>query len=113
MRQSLHPFVADAPWSDEAMLDRALDTVLPAMLEPGPAVAWVVDDTGFPQKGPHSAGVTRQYCGQMGKQENGRAAVSLPGTTETSRMPVAFQLYLPEVWSEDKTRRRKPGRRRM
>lgn len=109
MHQSLHHFVADAPWGDEAMLDRALDTVLPAMLRQGPVVAWVVDDTGFPKKGQHSVGVTRQYCGQVGKQENCRVAVSLSVTTETSSMPVAFQLYLPEVWSEDKTRRRKAG----
>jgi SRSO17 transposase len=107
--QSLHHFVADAPWSDEAMLDRALDTVLPAMLRQGPAVAWVVDDTGFPKKGQHSVGVTRQYCGQLGKQENCRVAVSLSVTTETSSMPVAFQLYLPEVWAEDKSRRRIAG----
>jgi SRSO17 transposase len=64
----------------------------------GPVVAWVADDTGFlKKKGQHPAGVTRPYCGQVGKQENGRAAVSLSVTTEASSMPVAFQLYLPEV----------------
>src|SRR5512141_2893068 len=45
MHQSLHHLVADAPWSDEAVLDRSLDFVLPAMLSRGPVVAWVVDDT--------------------------------------------------------------------
>ena len=43
--------VADAPRSDEAVLDAALEFVLPAMLTRGPVVAWVVDDTGFPKKG--------------------------------------------------------------
>ncbi len=57
MHQSLHHLVADAPWSDEAVLDRSLDFVLPAMLARGPVVAWVVDDTGFPKKGQHSVGV--------------------------------------------------------
>ena len=109
MHQSLHHVVADAPWDDEALLDKALDTVLPAMLRQGPVVAWVVDDTGFPKKGQHSVGVTRQYCGQVGKQDNCRVAVSLAVTTEAASMPIAFQLYLPEVWANDKRRREKAG----
>jgi SRSO17 transposase len=109
MHQSLHHLVADAPWSDEALLNRALDFVLPAMLARGPVVAWVIDDTGFPKKGNHSVGVTRQYCGQIGKQDNCRVAVSLSVTTETSSMPVAFRLYLPQVWANDRERREKVG----
>ena len=109
MHQSLHHLVADAPWSDEAVLDAVLDAVLPAMLACGPVVAWVVDDTGFPNKGQHSVGVTRQDCGQVGKQENCRVAVSLWMTTETSSMPVAYRLYLPETWAKDSQRRRKTG----
>jgi len=109
MHQSLHHLVADAPWDDEVLLDRALDTVLPAMLRQGPVVAWVVDDTGFPKKGQHSVGGTRQYCGQVGKQDNCRVAVSLSVTTESAGMPVAFRLYLPEVWANDKARREKAG----
>jgi len=109
MHQSLHHLVADAPWSDEAVLDAVLDSVLPAMLVRGPVVAWVVDDTGFPKKGQHSVGVTRQYCGQVGKQENCRVAVSLSMTTESSSMPVAYRLYLPEVWANDRQRRQKTG----
>ncbi len=109
MHQSLHHLVADARWSDEAVLDAILDKVLPAMLEQGPVGAWVVDDTGFPKKGQHSVGVTRQYCGQLGKQENCRVAVSLSVTTEQDSMPVAYQLYLPEVWANDSERREKAG----
>lgn len=109
MHQSLHHLVADAPWDDEVLLDRALDTVLPAILRRDPVVAWVVDDTGFPKKGQHSVGVARQYCGQVGKQDNCRVAVSLSVTTENASMPVAFRLYLPEVWANDKARREKAG----
>src|SRR3984885_15750627 len=109
MHQSLHHLVADAPWSDAVVLDRCLDFVLPAMLRQGPVVAWVVDDTGFPKKGQQSVGVARQYCGQVGKQDNCRVAVSLSVTTETASMPVAFRLYLPEVWASDKQRREKAG----
>jgi len=109
MHQSLHHFVADAPWDDEALLDRALDTVLASMLQREPVVAWVVDDTGFPKKGQHSVGVARQYCGQVGKQDNCRVAVSLSVTTEKASMPIAFRLYLPETWANDQQRRQKTG----
>jgi SRSO17 transposase len=84
MRQSLHHLVAKAPWSDETLLDEVRKHVLPVMQKQGPVVAWIVDDTGFPKKGEHSVGVTRQYCGQVGKQENCRIAVSLSVATWNS-----------------------------
>ena len=77
MHQSLHHVVADAPWSDEAVLQQVRDSVLPVMREQGAVVCWIVDDTGLPKKGTHSVGVARQYCGQVGKQDNCRVAVSL------------------------------------
>jgi SRSO17 transposase len=109
MHQSLHHLVADAPWNDEAVLERCLETVIPAMLRHDPVVAWVVDDTGFPKKGRESVGVARQYCGQVGKQDNCRVAVSLSVSTEKASMPVAFRLYLPESWIKDGKRRKKTG----
>src|ERR1039457_6996866 len=73
------------------------------------AAAWIVDDTGFPKKGSHSVGVTRQYCGQLGKQENCRIAVSVSLATAQSSLPATYQLYLPEIWANDAERRRKAG----
>ena len=105
MRQSLHHLVAKAPWSDEILLEQVRNHVLPTMRKQGPIVAWIVDDTGFPKKGKHSVGVTRQYCGQVGKQENCRVAVSLSVATWNSSLPVAYRLYLPKEWAEDADRR--------
>jgi SRSO17 transposase len=107
MRQSLHHLVAKAPWSDETLLDEVRQQVLPAMQKQGSVVAWIVDDTGFPKKGRHSVGVTRQYCGQVGKQENCRIAVSLSLATWDSSLPIAYRLYLPRDWAEDAERREK------
>jgi SRSO17 transposase len=106
MRQSLHHLVAKAPWSDEALLEQVRNYVLPAMRKQGPVVAWIVDDTGFPKKGKHSVGVARQYCGQLGKQENCRVAVSLSVATWNSSLPVAYRLYLPKEWAEEAERRK-------
>ena len=107
MRQSLHHLVAKAPWSDEVLLQQVRNYVLPAMEKHGPVVAWIVDDTGFPKKGKHSVGVTRQYCGQVGKQENCRVAVSLSVATWNSSLPIEYRLYLPKEWAEDAERREK------
>src|SRR5262244_4329840 len=107
--QSLHHVVADAPWSDEDLLEQVRRYVLPAMQKQGPVVAWVVDDTGFPKKGTHSVGVVRQYCGQVGKQENCRIGVSLSLATEQLSLPIAWRLYLPEIWAKDHKRRKATG----
>ncbi len=109
MHQSLHHIVAEAAWSDSALLREVRREVLPAMTRKDPLAAWIVDDTGFPKKGTHSVGVTRQYCGQVGKQENSRVAVSLSLATEQASLPVAYQLYLPEIWAQDPARRNEAG----
>src|SRR5580658_9548223 len=105
MRQSLHHLVAKAPWSDEVLLGQVRNYVMRTMQKQGAVVAWIVDDTGFPKKGKHSVGVTRQYCGQVGKQENCRVAVSLSVATWSSSLPIAYRLYLPKEWADDTERR--------
>lgn len=107
--QSLHHLVAKAPWSDEAMLEQVRGYALPAMQKEDSLQAWIVDDTGMLKKGQHSVGVARQYCGQVGKQDNCQVAVSLSVTTNRHSLPIAFRLYLPEVWAKDKKRRKKTG----
>src|SRR5712664_4474204 len=77
--QSMHHFVADAPWDAGALLRVAREWVLGPMVRQGPVAAWIVDDTGFPKKGQHSVGVARQYCGVLGKQDNCQVAVSISG----------------------------------
>jgi SRSO17 transposase len=74
--QSLHHFVAKAEWSDEEMLRRVAQWVVPQM-DFSAGGWWIVDDTGFPKKGMHSVGVARQYCGMLGKQDNCQVAVSV------------------------------------
>ena len=107
--QSLHHLVADAPWNDEEMLAQVRQEVLPSMQKHGAVVAWIVDDTGFPKQGKHSVGVARQYCGELGKSDNCQAAVSLSVSTWHASLPIAWRLYLPEVWCQDAKRCRQAG----
>lgn len=105
--QSLLHFVGNAPWSDAAMLAKVSELVLPVIERSGAVEAWIIDDTGFPKKGRHSVGVSRQYCGQLGKQDNCQVAVSLSLANHDASLPVAYRLYLPEEWASDRDRRDK------
>src|SRR5665213_96346 len=107
--QSLLHFVGEGRWSDEKVLAKVREMVLPQIERHGPIQAWIIDDTGFPKKGRHSVGVARQYCGQLGKQDNCQVAVSLSIANHHASLPVAYRLYLPEEWAQDRKRRRKVG----
>ena len=52
---------------------------------------------------------SRQYCGQLGKQDNCQVAVSLSVANEHASLPIAFRLYLPEDWAADPLRRARAG----
>ena len=107
--QSLLHFVGVASWSDEKVLAKVREMVLPAMERQGPIEAWIIDDTGFPKQGKHSVGVQHQYCGQLGKEANCQVAVSLSIANHSASLPVAYRLYLPKEWIKDRARRNKAG----
>jgi len=105
--QSLLHFVGNAAWSDDAVLTKIRHTVLPKIETLGAIEASIIDDTGFPKKGKHSVGVARQYCGQLGKQDNCQTVVSLSIANHHVSLPIAHRLYLPESWANDPERRKK------
>jgi SRSO17 transposase len=107
--QSLLHFVGEGRWSDERVLAKVREMVLPRMQQHGPIEAWIIDDTSFPKQGRHSVGVARQYCGQLGKEDNCQVAVSLSLANGQASLPVAYRLYLPQEWAQDHERRRKAG----
>ncbi len=107
--QSLHHFVAKADWSDDALLAAVRNHVLPIIEQHGPIRGWMIDDTGIPKKGVHSVGVARQYCGQLGKQDNCQVAVTLSLAADHASLPIAHRLYLPQPWVDDPIRRARTG----
>lgn len=107
--QSLHHFVAKSDWSDDAALAAVRSRVLPVLVRRGPIRALIIDDTGIPKKGKHSVGVARQYCGQLGKQDNCQVAVSLSAANDHASLPIAYRLYLPHEWADDADRRAQAG----
>ena len=87
VRDELRRYVVEQLDSDEAVL--------------------VVDETSFIKKGDHSVGVKRQYCGTLGRIENGQVGVFLAYSTALGTAFIDRELFLPEEWAAD------PGRREV
>ncbi len=108
--QSMHHLVADSEWSDTGLLAAVAAEVVPVLTASGHAPCyWIIDDTGQRKYGQHSVGVTRQYCGQLGKVDNCQVAVSLSLATEEGSLPLSYRLYLPKEWAADQARRTRAG----
>ena len=104
--QALQQFVNQSPWSSQpvrASLARKVEQ------EFVPEAYWMIDDVSFPKQGKHSVGVSRQYCGALGKTANCQVAVTLDLGTEEASTPLDWALYLPEKWAKDPVRRREAG----
>jgi len=106
MRQRLQQCVSVSKWAERELFRRValkIDDELPDI------EALVIDDTGFPKKGEHSVGVTRQYSGTLGRIDNCQVATSLHLAGERGSACIGLRLYLPEEWANDRRRCRKAG----
>src|SRR6266568_6330870 len=65
----------------------------------------IIDESGFPKRGKHSAGVGRQYCGATGQVTNCQVGVFLSYATTLGHALLDRALYLPEDWCADAARR--------
>jgi SRSO17 transposase len=107
--QALQHFITDAPWSADAVLRAVRDYALSYITAQAPIEAWIIDDTALPKKGDHSVGVAHQYCGNLGKQANCQVAVTLSVANEHASLPIAYRLYLPKEWTDDRLRCKNAG----
>lgn len=72
-------------------------------------VILVIDETGFPKRGEHSAGIGVQYCGTTGQVENCQVGVFLSLVSAKGHTLIDRELYLPTEWCEDHDRCRAAG----
>ena len=103
----LHHFVSAGVW-DVAPVERELLVQADKLLGGSDAVL-VIDDTAILKKGKHSVGVAPQYCSALGKIANCQTMVSL--TLACGEVPVmlALRLFLPEIWTSDRSRLKRAG----
>jgi SRSO17 transposase len=98
----LQHFIASPAW-DDAPLWTVLAHAADRMVG-GPDAVLVIDDTALPKTGTLSVGVTRQYCGQLGKRANCQALVSLTLAGKEVPVAVGLRLFLPDAWINDPDR---------
>ena len=96
--QAFQHFITHAPWDAEAVW-RRLRRVVPARTG-----ILILDETSFPKAGRHSVGVTRQYCGALGKVANCQVAVTAALWADQRAWPMGALLYVPQVWTRDPPR---------
>ena len=94
-------------WDADLVRDDLRDYVVEHLGDAGGVL--VVDETGFLKKGGKSVGVQRQYSGTAGRIENCQVGVFLTYAGAKGRTLLDRELYLPQVWAQDRERRREAG----
>jgi SRSO17 transposase len=69
----------------------------------------VIDETSCQKWGDQTPGVQRQYLGCVGKIDNGVVTVHVGVAKGTFQALLDADLYLPQVWAEDRQRCREAG----
>jgi SRSO17 transposase len=95
--------LSTADWDVDGVRDDLRSYVVEAIGTPTGVL--VVDESGFLKKGTHSVGVKRQYSGTAGRIENCQIGVFLGYTSEHGYALIDRELYLPQEWTTDATRR--------
>ena len=97
--RGLQRFISEVHWDEEQMLWSYHQLVAEALGEPDGVLMF--DETGFVKKGKDSVGVSRQYCGTLGKVENCQVGVFAGYASRQGYALVDKRLFLPEVWWTD------------
>jgi SRSO17 transposase len=102
-RRPLQLFVGAGGWEDDAVLAELRRHVAAELAEDDGI--WILDGSGFPKKGTQSCGVSRQWCGHLGKVDNCQVGVFLGYASRRGKALLDARLYLPKEWAEDPQRR--------
>ncbi len=101
--QALQHMLSESAWPERAVLDQVAQDAN-RLLGGHTDSALLIDESGCPKKGTQSVGVTRQWCGQLGKVENCQVGVFAALSRGTEATLIDGRLFLPEAWTSDSAR---------
>jgi SRSO17 transposase len=105
--RSVQWFLAKQNWDHEKMRNKLQKIV--AKEHNGKHSIGIIDETSFVKKGTKTPGVQRQYCGTVGKKENGIVTVHFTYAQGEFHTLIDQDLFLPEEWDQDRERCREAG----
>ncbi len=90
----LHHFLTEAPWSAEQINERRLEVMNKCnQTKISQGFSLIVDDSGHRKSGNFTAGVGRQYIGEIGKTDNGNVVVTTHLYDGKKSLPLDIELY--------------------
>ena len=104
-RQALQHFLGESRWDHRPLLAELVQQVGRRLGRRDGVI--VLDPSAFPKSGTESVGVSRQWCGRLGKVENCQVGIFMGYASEVEHALVDVRLYLPKSWAKDKDRRNK------
>jgi SRSO17 transposase len=105
--RTLQEFLSQLRWDENRLRDRLQQRV--ARTHPSDRSVGLIDETSFRKKGTKTPGVQRQYCGNIGKQDNCIVTVHLGYAVDDFHCLLDGELFLPKSWSEDRARCQQAG----
>lgn len=106
--QPMQHFLSHSPWEHRPVQEQ-IARDCDRLIGGSPDTGMFFDETGIPKKGKMSVGVSRQWCGRLGKTDNCQTAVFGALSMGPHVALIDERLYLPEEWTKDKKRCKKAG----
>ena len=90
----LHHFLTEATWSAQKINERRLEVMNKcSQTRISRGFSLIIDDSGHRKSGSFTAGVGRQYIGEIGKTDNGNVVVTTHLYDGKKSLPLDIELY--------------------
>ncbi len=90
----LHHFLTEAPWEAQQVNERRLEVMNQcSQTRISRGFSLIIDDSGHRKSGNFTAGVGRQYIGEIGKTDNGIVVVTTHLYDGSKSLPLDLELY--------------------